>query len=478
MEPVKKRGPRPPPPSTISGFVRRDVYRELNEAIEKKDGERACCLAAELAATEGESKGLIEHLLDLYGSHYISADGAALSRMCASFNKMMGSERYREGMVEVVLSMTLGLPRHDASASLLANIQEKSDCIGGVMLADMLKSGQDSHKAISLTQTMVTATSVGLPFACWDAIIACSKSPSMRDDVAKDFVTRASTLFHGKQWEEEHGADEKLKKLPCRSSRQKRAPLAMFSALMVSAANAAASKRRSTPEVPSSWIGGDSTDALIRRASRMIDEVFDELHASSASSASSALDASSKAIIEDPPPSSSSSLIFPDRERHIPPGPSLWDALSADPVVRDASAVVPSSSGWDEWEQSQQQPVVAVEHEISDDNDNDNDNDNDPLPAHDWREMKPMQRMPPNRMMLYQPRPVAKLSSMLEEDENGLPEHLRFIPTVDLLSLSRVEDSRHSARLDSLDLDPSRNIKVRTGRYSTKKKGRPSSSFA
>jgi hypothetical protein len=226
----------------------------------------------------------------------------------------------------------------------------------------------------------------------------------------------------------------------------------------------------------------------------MIDEVFDELYSTVSISSNNV---SACEGFEDHLPQTADrgeatappEAAIPLRESYIPPGPSLWDALSADPVVRDSNTVtMKSSSGWDEWERTnlqqpqqahqQHQPSPVVDHrpiiqvdepssfEIDDEYESYN-------AASEWREMKPMQRRQASRSKTLgqkiPPPPTVKLSSMME-DEDSLPEHLRFIPTVNLLSLSSVEDSRHSARLDALDLDPSRSIRVRTGRFSTKKK--------
>lgn len=59
------------PPSNIlssltrSGYLKRDIYEELNSAIEKGEAHRACCLSVELACTPNEAKQLSSSVIQI-----------------------------------------------------------------------------------------------------------------------------------------------------------------------------------------------------------------------------------------------------------------------------------------------------------------------------------------------------------------------------------------------------------------------------
>lgn len=270
---------RHPPPSTISGYVRKEVYRALDEAILDRDGEKACCLAVELALTPNEAGALVSHLVDTYGSWYASVDATALERFARAVGHIEYSDGIcdwtpsaRRGLCEAVLILSNGLPRHDASAVFLeasgTTPEDAEDEISasGVLLLDAIRTGH-AVDALRIARHMVTSPVNGMPFAAWDAILATSgllggvSKPPGASKIA-DFASHAHRLFHVRPQASSSNA------VPCMSSRQRRAPLAMAATLVAVA--------QATSSAPSSWLGSKADEAIVRGI-QQIDSLFQDL---------------------------------------------------------------------------------------------------------------------------------------------------------------------------------------------------------
>ena len=63
-----------PPPLTASGYIKKDVYESVDQAMLTQDLERSCCLVVELACTANEGGALIAFLVDTYARWYVSSN--------------------------------------------------------------------------------------------------------------------------------------------------------------------------------------------------------------------------------------------------------------------------------------------------------------------------------------------------------------------------------------------------------------------
>jgi len=119
METKTKTRKIKPKPSvvTVSGYPVKDVCNEIEAAIERGDAESACCLASELVLS-GMHVALVTLLTTQFAMWYVSVDAASMMRMYTAFDMMTrglpdGIEA-RRALVQVVVSMALGLPRQNA----------------------------------------------------------------------------------------------------------------------------------------------------------------------------------------------------------------------------------------------------------------------------------------------------------------------------------------------------------------------------
>ena len=277
---VRAQKQRPPPPSTVSGYPKRDVYRALGEAIAARDPTRACCLAAELASSPGESKPLASYLADTFATWHASADGAAASRLWSASSRVWRMEQSREAQVEgrqalceAVIAMAVGLPRQDAAALVLEaagsagghaslGCRPASSCDLLSRLASLVRR-RDAAGAVVLAHLMLTQTTDPLAVrAVWDACLSASseRSPGIRAAYSLYHVTKSCD-----------GRSVPPDGSPCpsppKSVAARRVALALYAVLAASAPPGAAEA------VPSTWAGA-SADALIERAVRKVDILF------------------------------------------------------------------------------------------------------------------------------------------------------------------------------------------------------------
>lgn len=59
---------------TLGGYLKADVYRELQDAVLHKNYERACYLTAELACTPSETRLLLNFFVQLYAERFLSSN--------------------------------------------------------------------------------------------------------------------------------------------------------------------------------------------------------------------------------------------------------------------------------------------------------------------------------------------------------------------------------------------------------------------
>ena len=200
----------PPKRTTVSGYPIRDAYKALDAAIEAQDAERACCLAAELAATPGEPPALSAHLVDVYASWYASVDMRALERVAKALGAFMSggtlSREGRRGLCSAVVAMAVGLPRQDASAQVACERAGAEDANGpdlptasaaAVRLSELLRRGKTARAARlahrMLSDSAARAGPAGALPACavWDACIDAVKGAGVQE---QEFVRAAHAL--------------------------------------------------------------------------------------------------------------------------------------------------------------------------------------------------------------------------------------------------------------------------------------------
>ncbi len=275
------------PVLTISGYPKREAYRALDAALAERDAERAVCLAAELAATPKEPRCLASHLADAFAESYVTLDPRALVRMSRAIALLApadfsggGGEESRRAMCDAVLTVAIGVPRHEALSDILKRCPEAAPAAdargqarageataGSLKLAVLMRS-HDAPRAVALAWDMVRSegkASDGMPFrAAWDACAACASE----DQAAAAYVAAAASIFSGGR-----GARQ-----PSRTSRARRAPLLLYAVLVASQTGGfRLLALHESVRGPQRGLAQDLVDAALARAAGLIGAVFGDI---------------------------------------------------------------------------------------------------------------------------------------------------------------------------------------------------------
>lgn len=213
-----------------SGYPIRDLYTALTDAIAKRSADRACALAAELACTDGQARQLVSHLANTYAERYVSLDGRASERISGSLSTLGSSDARvpgdgRSALLDVVLTMCVGLQDHDALKDILQKGNSREDCCTSAAptatamalhLASAIRSCSAAEAisvAWALTSNKDQDDSVSIRVA-WDVVTECSDS----DSSAAAYVRSAASIFSTMS--------------PPRTTRTRRIPLLLYSVLV------------------------------------------------------------------------------------------------------------------------------------------------------------------------------------------------------------------------------------------------------
>jgi hypothetical protein len=198
------------------------VYRALGVAFEAGDPERACCLAAELAMTQGEMPKLVSFLVDTFAASYVSPDAGDLARVAGGVSAMLtgGEAAQRRGLCDVVVTMAAdAVKRHDAVNDLLQSARRA--CDGQPervvdrdrdieLLVQWIRDRQQAPEAVLKAYSLLrgdgdggsggsgsgsgsggTASIAAIARALWDACLSSSASSPPR----AAYVTYAHSLY-------------------------------------------------------------------------------------------------------------------------------------------------------------------------------------------------------------------------------------------------------------------------------------------
>ena len=301
--------PRSKPPTTVSGYPKRDVYRALAAALASRDPERSCCLAAELALTPDEPRALACFMADAFAQHYASADGEAIVRMYRCLSSVWNG--MRSAVCEASVIMSVGLPRQNLSDLLRRSV--RSECLsehGQLLCSDLtylskaIMSG-DAHEAISISLRMLASANKGhggkalydkeamSACAVWDACLGSDKDT--------ETVRSAYSLYHMSKTCDGTSVPPLRPPSPSPSKTQRASRINLaLSGVLLACACVRSHSHGARFEMPSTW-AGPSADAMVKRACDMSGSLFDGiLQAAGRGTAAPLANADDHADVEDP----------------------------------------------------------------------------------------------------------------------------------------------------------------------------------
>ncbi|KAG1669773.1 hypothetical protein FOA52_001602 [Chlamydomonas sp. UWO 241] len=292
---TKTRKTKPKPSVvTVSGYPVKDVCNEIEAAIERGDAESACCLASELVLS-GMHVALVTLLTNVFAMWYVSVDATSMTRMYAAFDMMTrglpdGIEA-RRALVQVVVSMALGLPRQNAFEHVALRAGSHTDSndddtddtnkanttttlIGQTTrLYSVMQSGKGQDVARLVSRVLrdcsgggsggaapIPASVVSLAFcAIWDA---CTRAVDVCDELdwRRTYVASAHRMFCD--------CNATSSKAVC----LKRRNIAVCAVLV--AASAAAGVKLSDAPMPRCTWRGANADTALSQAYRNMDAIF------------------------------------------------------------------------------------------------------------------------------------------------------------------------------------------------------------
>ena len=266
---------------TARGFACREVAKALDDAISAADAERACCLAAELAAATGRGcdvesedfamREVADKLVDVFAAHYATVDASAVHMIAEAISTMSSvsssRDERRAAMCDAVVSLAMGLPRQEASAQILASAYracgsastESRTTGDDAALGDYVRRGRTYEAVLKANrESMLTVDScLSMWRACSD-VVDCVGGKCRRAHWQRTFVEDARTLFF-------HGPQSNTKAV-----RVRRTSLALCAVLV-------ASSRHASGTPPSTW-AGPRADAAIASARSLIGGVFSDIY--------------------------------------------------------------------------------------------------------------------------------------------------------------------------------------------------------
>lgn len=267
---------------SASGYSIPDVYCRLDTALSCGLAEEACCLAAELAASPdpGEAGRLVDWLRDAFSSRYATVDGDAMARVASAFSRcsegqLPAGHESRRALCELLISMSIGLPRHaeDSWHSIVARARAARGGSGAppspeapppaaniASLLQSMMSGRRASEAVVVAFELLdracssnAASAAATTLAVWDACELVSSS--RRFETARAYVEAARSIF-GKA---------------TKASLSKRRALILFSVLVASSGCGEGSQHP-----PRTW-AGPVADVALSRACDAIDAIFERL---------------------------------------------------------------------------------------------------------------------------------------------------------------------------------------------------------
>lgn len=258
------------PPTTISGYLRKDVIKELDSAITSQNPENACCLAAELAVKNCNI--LIDHIIIMFCQNYISHDANMLERILRCVNSMhehpMPEVEPRNAMCELIILLSCALHKHDTINTLLNYTVNCTDTTTITLnTIEHYINTQNPKYAIRDVHHILSSIPSGKTAAAQfsyitDAIWELLEKYSHPHSITRKFVDMAKQLYRF----QEKGI------IPMTTAR-KRIPLILYSTLLVAGRmniNAVSSDQNTT-------YNGENIDTVIGRSQALIGDVFDEL---------------------------------------------------------------------------------------------------------------------------------------------------------------------------------------------------------
>jgi len=478
--------------TTVSGYPIRDAYKALDAAVTARDAEKACCLAAELAATQGEPPALSAHLVDAYASWYASVDVRALERVARALGDFMSggmlTREGRRGLCVAVVAMAVGLPRQDASAKVAcdrANNDEEGAAEGGtttasacaVRLSDLLRRGKTARAARlahrMLAESSARAGPAGALPACavWDA---CLDAVSGTPGAEREFVRAAHALYHGRAPPVPPSEGDPAAPPPMsKAVRGRRANLALCSALVASCTG----RPGLAASLPSTWAGAKA-DAAAERACELIDTVFEDIAWRSGAAG------------QPPPP--------PQAEEGVPPETKTKRApLNYDPSVPQGPTEekswpwpTPDGDGWTPWEEKgawkspwdaerqrqqrqlqQPQPENVPKHggassSVPNEATKGDVEDAAASPHRHHRhnpQRPPDDALPPPPPAIPEPPSTLSMHAPTTSHPASVQSYLQLYTTIDHADVARADDARHEAHLDAMDEAAPRTIRLMNG---------------
>jgi hypothetical protein len=482
--------------TTVSGYPIRDAYKALDAAVAARDAEKACCLAAELAATQGEPPALSAHLVDAYASWYASVDVRALERVARALGDFMSggmlTREGRRGLCVAVVAMAVGLPRQDASAKVAcdrAANDEEGAAEGGrgtgtttasacaVRLSDLLRRGKTARAARlahrMLAESSARAGPAGALPACavWDA---CLDAVSGAPGAEREFVRSAHALYHGRAPPVPPSAGDPAAPPPMsKAVRGRRANLALCSALVASCTG----RPGLAASLPSTWAGAKA-DAAAERACELIDTVFEDI-----ASRSGAAGQPPPLQVEAGVPTETKTKRAPlNYDPSVPQGPTLekpwpWptpdgDAVGWSPWEEKGAWKSP----WDAERQRQQRQLQQPQPEngpkVQKDGCASSRGPNEATKGdvedaaalhrhHHYNPQRPPDALPPPPAI---PEPPSTLSTHAPTSHPAsVQSYLQLYTTIDHADVARADDARHEAHLDAMDEAAPRTIRLMNG---------------
>lgn len=273
-------------PETRSGYPVKDVLAAMETAIESRDAERACCLAAELAVSD-QHPVLMDCLVDLFAQWYVSMDVLSLRRVHAAFGTAarglaQGGLEARRALCELVISMSLGLPRQNALEHVARRVGgegcgKAKGCPPEEVVARTMQmypmmvrgSGDEAIQAMCgifsacAVKSRVPAGTVSLVFqGFWETCKSCCAGGAGREDWRMDYIRMARDLFYV--------MDDKV--MPTRGRCMSRRNLVVCAILV---ANSILSGIDKVPLPRSSW-DASRAESAISRSIESLDSIFEE----------------------------------------------------------------------------------------------------------------------------------------------------------------------------------------------------------
>lgn len=116
---------------SYSGYLKQDVYNELEKAIIDKEYERACCLSAELGCSRSEVIPIVNFMIDLYCKHFICHNVNFINHLVTKLKLIESCPRryisrnntFQTTICELIMLFSFSTPYTSRFDNLLKQIQ-------------------------------------------------------------------------------------------------------------------------------------------------------------------------------------------------------------------------------------------------------------------------------------------------------------------------------------------------------------------